>query len=48
MNCAWCGVNDDGSDSHGICNDCMISYFGVSPMSEDIAGEVEEDHDPAV
>jgi hypothetical protein len=22
MNCAWCGANADGSDSHGICADC--------------------------
>jgi hypothetical protein len=22
MNCAWCGANADGSDSHGICQDC--------------------------
>lgn len=22
MNCAWCGRNADGSDSHGICQEC--------------------------
>ena len=22
MNCAWCGANDDHSDSHGICQSC--------------------------
>lgn len=22
MNCAWCGANADGSDSHGICPSC--------------------------
>lgn len=22
MNCCWCGANDDGSDSHGICDAC--------------------------
>jgi len=22
MNCAWCGANDNHSDSHGICHDC--------------------------
>jgi hypothetical protein len=22
MNCAWCGANADGSDSHGICQGC--------------------------
>lgn len=24
MNCAWCGANADGSDSHGICDNCAI------------------------
>jgi len=24
MNCAWCGANADGSDSHGICESCAI------------------------
>jgi hypothetical protein len=24
MNCAWCGANADGSDSHGICDSCAI------------------------
>ena len=22
MNCAWCGSNPDGTDSHGICSNC--------------------------
>ena len=32
MNCAWCGKNDDGSGSHGICTDCMLKYFGVDAL----------------
>jgi hypothetical protein len=24
MNCAWCNANADGSDSHGICDDCKM------------------------
>jgi hypothetical protein len=45
MNCAWCGVNDDDSDSHGICDDCMVLHFGVDPVSiqQEIAGEAGED-----
>ena len=31
MNCAWCGKNYDGSGSHGICDACMVLYFGVNP-----------------
>jgi len=39
MNCAWCGTNTDNSDSHGICDDCMQTYFGVNPQEihEEIA-----------
>jgi hypothetical protein len=46
MNCAWCGANDDGSDSHGICENCMISHFGVNPegIHEEIIEE-EEDYE---
>ena len=22
VNCGWCGANADGSQSHGICDDC--------------------------
>jgi len=43
MNCAWCGANEDGSDSHGICNSCMISHFGVDP--ESILQETTRDED---
>ena len=44
MNCAWCGANDDGSDSHGICDACMISHFGVNPESiDEEIGDKEED-----
>jgi hypothetical protein len=25
MNCAWCGANADGTDSHGICDSCAIA-----------------------
>ena len=44
MNCAWCGANDDGSDSHGICDDCMILHFGVDPVNllfQEVTGEKE-------
>ena len=46
MNCAWCGTNDDSSDSHGICDSCMISQFGVDPESihqEISKEEIDED-----
>ena len=33
MNCAWCGTNEDGSDSHGICDACMLLYFRVDPAT---------------
>src|SRR5579859_3763241 len=33
MNCAWCGSENDGSDSHGICDKCMSKYFGVNPST---------------
>jgi hypothetical protein len=26
MNCAWCGSNSDGSDSHGICDKCAAVF----------------------
>jgi hypothetical protein len=47
MNCAWCGANDDGSDSHGICDACMISQFGVNPESirKEIRDEKEGAHE---
>jgi len=46
MNCAWCGANEDGSDSHGICDTCMSSYFGVNPASihEEITNEERESY----
>jgi hypothetical protein len=25
MNCAWCGADDDGSNSHGICDECRAT-----------------------
>jgi hypothetical protein len=45
MNCAWCGANDDGSDSHGICDACMVVHFGVDPasISQVVTGEKAED-----
>jgi NMD protein affecting ribosome stability and mRNA decay len=45
MNCAWCGANDDDSDSHGICDDCMVLHFSVDPVSirEVTGGEEQED-----
>jgi hypothetical protein len=45
MNCAWCGANDDGSDSHGICDTCMILHFGVNPVSvfQEMTHEDDED-----
>lgn len=33
MNCAWCGAENDGSDSHGICDACMLKFFHVDPAS---------------
>ena len=47
MNCAWCGAYDDDSDSHGICDSCMISHFGVNPESihEEIVDEEEDDNE---
>jgi hypothetical protein len=27
MNCAWCGANADGSDSHGICTSCAAEIL---------------------
>jgi len=40
-NCAWCGKNDDDSDSHGICDDCMQKYFGIAAQEihDEIANE---------
>lgn len=26
MNCAWCGLNTDGSDSHSICSSCEALF----------------------
>lgn len=43
MNCAWCGANDDGSDSHGICEDCSMLHFGVKPVSMLQEGTDEEE-----
>jgi hypothetical protein len=40
MNCAWCGANADGSDSHGICADCEALYF---PTKTPAADETKED-----
>lgn len=41
MNCAWCGRNTDGSDSHGICDECMSTFFHVNP--KDIHDEIEQE-----
>jgi hypothetical protein len=44
MNCAWCGANSDGSDSHGICDACMLKFFSVNPArvhAQIIAEETE-------
>lgn len=45
MNCAWCGTNTDGSDSHGICDTCMQTFFGVNPISihQEIEGETKDE-----
>ncbi len=29
--CAWCSPSDNGTD--GICDDCMVQYFGINPVS---------------
>ena len=31
MNCAWCSPSNNGSD--GICDACMLLYFGVDPTT---------------
>ena len=45
MNCAWCGANDDGSGSHGICDTCMALHFGVNPakVHAEMAAESKEE-----
>ncbi len=37
--CAWCSPSDGGTD--GICDDCMLKYFGVDPAS--IHAEIEQE-----
>ena len=31
MNCAWCSPSNNGTD--GICDACMLLYFGVDPTT---------------
>jgi hypothetical protein len=31
MNCAWCSPSKNGTD--GICDACMLLYFGVDPVT---------------
>ena len=40
-NCAWCDMNTDDSDSHGICDGCMQKYFGIAAQEihDEIANE---------
>jgi hypothetical protein len=40
MNCAWCSPSNDGSD--GICDACMLLYFGVDPTTIHAEIEAEE------
>lgn len=46
MNCAWCGANSDGSDSHGICDDCIRS-FGIDPVIIHAEIEAEQQQEQA-
>lgn len=34
MNCAWCGQNADGSDSHGICQACSDNLAEQSALRQ--------------
>jgi hypothetical protein len=42
MNCAWCGANADGSDSHGICADCEALYFPAKVPATDETKQEDE------
>ncbi len=41
--CAWCSPSENGTD--GICDDCMVRYFGVDPATihQEIAQEAEKE-----
>lgn len=43
MNCAWCNPSDNGTD--GICDSCMLQYFGINPAS--IHAEIAAEQTPA-
>jgi hypothetical protein len=40
--CAWCNPSDEGTD--GICDNCMLTVFGIDPQSihNEIAQEEQE------
>jgi hypothetical protein len=42
MNCAWCNPSDEGTD--GICDNCMLTVFGIDPQSiyNEIAQEEQD------
>lgn len=44
MNCAWCGSNDDGSDSHGICSECeeVLRLQSMQRQFERVLSYVEQ------
>ncbi len=48
MNCAWCSPSKNGTD--GICDACMLRYFGVDPLTihAEIAAQEREQTKPII